>query len=75
MMKYGAILSLILGTALAGFGVYALFLAVGMIRDSSKANEPILGIRSLIFLLLGIVAFACAAVLLFWASNRNKKNN
>jgi len=74
-MKYGAILSLILGTALAGFGVYALFLAVGMIRDSSKANEPILGIRSLIFLLLGIVAFACAAVLLFWASNRNKKNN
>ncbi len=74
MMKYGAILTLILGTVLAGFGVYALFLAVGIMRDSSKVDEPILGIRSLIFLLMPIVAFACAAVLLFWASNRNKGN-
>ena len=74
MMKYGAILPLIFGTILAAFGVYALFMAVEIMRDSSRADEPILGIRSLIFLLLGIVAFACAAVLLFWASNRNRKN-
>jgi predicted Co/Zn/Cd cation transporter (cation efflux family) len=73
-MKYGVILTLIFGTVLAGFGVYALFLAVGMIRDGSNVDEPMLGIRSLIFLLIAIVAFACAAVLLFWASNRNKRN-
>ena len=73
-MKYGVILTLIFGTVLAGFGVYALCLAVGMIRDGSKVDEPMLGIRSLIFLLIAIVAFACAAVLLFWASNRNKRN-
>ena len=67
-------MTLIFGTVLAGFGVYALFLAVRIMSDSSRADEPILGIRSLIFLLIAIVAFACAAVLLFWASNRNKRN-
>lgn len=72
MMKYGVILPLIFGMVLAGFGVYALFLAVGIIGAGSRVDEPILGIRSLVFLFMAVVAFACASVLLFRVSNRNK---
>jgi len=71
-MKYLVIAAIIFGTALACFGVYALFSGVVMIRDSGRMEAPTSGTIGLIYTLIAILAFGCAAFLFYWASASNK---